>query len=220
MDELRPGLHRWTARHPDWHPNSAFGAEVASFALQTDDRGLLLLDPLVPDDAPDLLDALATEADTIDILITIGYHARSAEALSERYDRAPIRGPENVRRRLTDPSGFRALTADAPGPAGATALAIGRPRRSESPIWFPTHQALAFGDALVTTPDGALRMWCQEPVTDQRAAFYRERFAPTLEPLVGLRPRHVLTTHGAPILDDGAAALAKAAADAPWYHRS
>jgi hypothetical protein len=222
MDELRPGLHRWTARHPAWHPADAFGAEVASFALETDDGDLVLVDPLLPDAAPDLLDGLAGKATNIRILITIGYHVRSAQALSERYDGAPIHGPKTVASRLTDTTNFTVLDPDdpPPGPAGVRAFAIGRPRRSETPIHLPSHDAIAFGDALVTTPDGELRMWCQEAVTDARATFYRDRFAPTLKPLAALEPRVILTTHGAPILSDATAALTRAIHAPPWFHHS
>ena len=63
--EVAPDLWRWTARHPDWHPADAFGAEVASYALVADDE-LLLLDPLLPDDGDgavlERLDALAAAA--------------------------------------------------------------------------------------------------------------------------------------------------------------
>jgi hypothetical protein len=218
VKELAPGLHRWAARHPEWHPG-AFGAEVASFALSTPDGDLLLLDPLAEDEAVvTALDALAGAARKTYIFITIGYHARSAEALAARYD-ATIHGPATVRPRLTKDDNFIALApGDEPGPAGVRAFAIGRPRRSETPLHFPSHDAVAFGDALVTTPDGELRMWIQDEPTPKRVAFYRERFAPTLQPLADLRPRRILTTHGAPILDDGAAALETALATPPWFH--
>ena len=87
--ELGPGLWRWTARHPDWHPGR-FGAEVASFALEAGEE-LLLVDPLLPvdDDALVLgvLDRLAGSHD-VHALITIGYHVRSAE---------PTRGRSRMR---------------------------------------------------------------------------------------------------------------------------
>jgi hypothetical protein len=218
--ELAPGLHRWTARHPSWHPADAFGAEVASFALKAGDD-LLLVDPLLPDDDEPVLaalDALADAATNVHVLITIGYHVRSAEPLGARFD-ARIHGPETARGRLGDGATFCPLEPGAPGPGGAVAHAIGRPRRSETPLWLPSHEALAFGDALITTPDGELRMWLQEPLTDARRAFYRDRFAPTLQPLRALPARRILTTHGAPILDDGAAALAVALDREPWVHR-
>jgi hypothetical protein len=224
--ELAPGLWRWTARHPDWHPG-AFGAEVASFALVAD-ADLLLIDPLLPDDdggdtaaaradVLTTLDALAAAAKTITILITIGYHVRSAAPLSERYG-ARILGPKTVASRLHDTNAFTVLEPGVPGPAGATAHAIGRPRRSELPLWLPSHAAIAFGDALVTTPDDELRMWCQETRDPDRIAFYRDRFAPTLAPLRDLPARRILTTHGPPILTDGATALASALDAEAWFH--
>jgi len=221
--ELAPGLWRWTARHPDWHPG-AFGAEVASFALVAGDE-LLLVDPLVPDEDGDgadgatltTLDALAAAAGTTAILITIGYHVRSAAPLSARYG-ARIHGPGTVAGRLADTKAFTILEPGVPGPGGAVAHAIGRPRRSELPLWLPSHAAIAFGDALVTTPDGELRMWCQEPRDERRLAFYRDRFAPTLAPLRDLPATRILTTHGAPILTRGARHLATALDTEPWFH--
>jgi hypothetical protein len=219
MDELAPGLHRWTARHPEWHPG-AFGAEVASFALETPEGDLLLVDPLLADDEPGLLDDLAAAATgNTYIFITIGYHARSAEALSKRYDNAPILGPKSVTSRLRDTTTFTTLAPGDAAPAGVRASAIGRPRRSETPLHFPSHDALAFGDALITTPEGELRMWCQDPDTPERRAFYRDRFAPTLAPLVDLEPKLILTTHGAPITTNAAETLERALAAPPWLHR-
>ncbi|MCW2986647.1 MAG: fold metallo-hydrolase [Conexibacter sp.] len=217
--ELAPGLHRWTARHPRWHPAGDFGARVASFALVAGDD-LLLIDPQLPEDGAVVaaLDALADTTKNVHVLLTIGYHVRSAEPLGERYD-AQIHGPETVASRLQSTARFTPLDAGAPGPAGVVVHAIGRPRRSETPLWLPSHEAIAFGDALVTTPAGALRMWCQDDRDDRRLAFYRDRFAPTLEPLVARNPRRILVTHGAPILADGAAHLQAAAAAEPWFHR-
>jgi hypothetical protein len=218
--ELAAGLHRWSTRHPDWHPADAFGAEVASFALVADDD-LLLVDPLLPDDdgaVLEALDALAAAAHQTHVLITIGYHVRSAEPLSKRYNNAEIHGPRTVASRLSDPKRFTELTPGTEGPAGVVAHAIGRPRRSELPLWIPSHHALVFGDALVTTPDGELRMWSQEEVDDRRRAFYRDRFAPTLGPLRDLAVKRVLVTHGPPVLDDAAAALAAAIDGEPWHH--
>jgi glyoxylase-like metal-dependent hydrolase (beta-lactamase superfamily II) len=217
--EVAPGLWRWTARHPDWHPG-AFGAEVACFAVVAGDE-LLLLDPLLPgDDEATLarLDALAGAAARTAILITIPYHARSAHALSDRYA-ARVHGPPATAKRL--PAGTRAFLVFEPGaegPGRARAFAIGSPRRSERPLWLPSHEALAFGDALVTTPEGDLRAWLQQPLDDARRRWYRERFAPTLSALRELPARRILTTHGAPVLTGGARALAAALDGAPWYH--
>jgi glyoxylase-like metal-dependent hydrolase (beta-lactamase superfamily II) len=193
---------------------------VASFALRAGDD-LLLVDPLLPGDddgaVPAVLDGLAAGA-TAHVLITIGYHVRSAEVLHERYG-AGIWGPPTCARRLGDPSRLTVLQPGDEGPAGVTAFAIGRPARGERPLWLPSHRALAFGDALVGTPDGDLRLWEQAPVDDRRARWYRETFAPTLAPLLELPVERVLVTHGAPVLEDGAAALRGAVAARPWFHR-
>ena len=77
----------------------------------------------------------------------------------------------------------------------------------------------AFGDAVVTTPDGELRMWIQEPLDERSEAFYRDRFAPTLQELLELGAQRVLVTHGAPVVEGGAEALRRAIANPPWYHR-
>jgi len=83
--ELGDGLWSWSARHPQWHPGE-FGAEVVSFAARAPEA-LLLIDPLLPGDpsaALELLDAEVAAAGWVAILITIPYHARSAEPLWER----------------------------------------------------------------------------------------------------------------------------------------
>jgi len=221
LSELAAGLLRWTARHPEWHP-SGFGDEVGSYALGAYDY-LLLVDPLLPEDEPEpVLDALdAMLRSRVAILVTIGYHLRSAGRLWERWHAdvpVTIHGPPQAARRLAAgaATAFEELEPGTPGPAGVEAFAIGRPRRGERPLWLPSHASLAFGDAVVTTPGGALRMWAQEPMDDRRLAFYRDRFAPTLEPLLELPARRVLVTHGAPVMKNAAAALRNAIRGRPW----
>jgi hypothetical protein len=213
MQELAPGLWRWTARHADWHPGE-WGAEVASFAVDAGDA-VLLVDPLLPDDDSEVLerlDALSPAA----ILITLPYHARSSERLADRYD-IPIHGHQAVGKRLRARSRLKPLD-DLPG--GARAYPIGKPRRFETPIHLPSHRALAFGDAVVTTPAGDLRLWHNDPVDAARTRWYRDVFAPTAAPLLDLDLDRILVTHGEPVLRDGHAALAAALAAKPWYHHA
>jgi hypothetical protein len=222
LREVAPGLHHWTARHPDWHPSAGddFGKEVGSYALSTDAGELLLVDPLALDEETTTsLDALAGAARKTYIFITIGYHVRSAPALAARYG-ATVHGPPQAGKRLkgAKAASFAVLEPGTAGPAGVTAHAIGSPRRGETPLYFPTHRALAFGDALVATPAGELRMWSYDPDEPSRRAFYRERFAPTLQALVDLEPDHVLVTHGEPIAGTGADALRAAVAADVWFH--
>jgi hypothetical protein len=208
VQELAAGLWRWTARHEEWHPGE-WGAEVASFALHAGDA-TLLIDPLVPGEG--FLDHLVRGP--VAILITIPYHTRSAEALSERYG-ATIHGHPAVAKRLRNAT-FEPIEGELPG--GARAYPIGKPRRYETPIHLPSHDALAFGDALVATPEGELRLWAQERVDDRRARWYRDTFVPTLAPLLELKLERILVTHGEPVERDGSTALREALEKPPWYH--
>jgi hypothetical protein len=169
------------------------------------------------DAVTDVLDRLADGRD-VHALITIGYHVRSAEPLCERYG-GQLWGPANCASRLRDSSRLRTLEPGSDGPGGATAFAIGRPVRAERPLWLPSHAAVAFGDAIVTTPEGELRIWAQQEIDEKRRHFYRERFAPTFAPLLELPIRRVLVTHGVPVLEDGAAALRGALEAEPWNLR-
>ena len=218
--EVAPGLWRWTARHPEWHPGE-FGAEVASFAVEAGDD-LLLVDPQLPEDDDEvleLLDRLAGAAEVTHALITIGYHVRSAEQLVKRYGRgAPIHGPKTCASRLDNERLLAVWEPGTAGPAGVTPFAIGKPERSERPLWIPSHKAIAFGDAVVTNPENELVVWSHEHLDEKRLRFYREKFAPTLDPLIALDAERILVTHGEPVLKRGAEALKRAADGPPWYH--
>jgi hypothetical protein len=214
--ELADGLWRWTAHHEEWHPGE-WGSQVACFALDAGDT-TLLIDPLLPaDDAAVLsrLDALAGQP--VAILITIPYHTRSAERLRERYG-ATIHGHPAVTKRLRDTAGFRAIEPGGTLPGGARAFTIGKPRRFEMPIHLPSHRALALGDAIVTTPEGDLRIWHSGRLDAARVRWYRDVFAPTAAPLLELDIERILVTHGEPVLRGGLAALAGALEATPWYH--
>jgi hypothetical protein len=220
MEQLTDGLWRWTARHPEWHPGE-FGAEVACFAALAGDT-TLLIDPLLPEDPSSVLavidDAVAAQ---LAILITVPYHVRSSEELWKRYRtdaETTIHGHPAAAKRLQDRSAFRAIEPGAPLPAGATAHTIGKPRRHEMPLHLPSHDALVFGDA-VAESGGRLVVWASERIDAKVERFYRERFNPTLEPLLELDFDNVFVTHGQPVLGGGKRALRDALEAGPWYHR-
>ena len=219
MERLTDGLWRWSARHPEWHPGE-FGAEVASFAAQAGDD-TLLIDPLLPPEPDEVLRTIeGALGDRLAILITIPYHVRSAEQLWRRYRgdaETTIHGHPAVAKRLDDRSAFREIEPGAPLPGGATAHAIGKPRRYETPLHLPSHDALVFGDA-VAEVDGRLVVWTSKKVDAQVERFHRERFNPTLEPLLELDFDTVLVTHGEPLLSGGKRALRRALDAKPWYH--
>ena len=219
MQRLSEGLWRWTARHPEWHPGD-FGAEVACFAAQAGDT-TLLIDPLLPADPEPVLEVVdQVLGDRLAILITIPYHVRSSEDLWRRYrERAEttIHGHRACAKRLEDESAFREIEPGEPLPGGVTAHTIGKPRRYEMPLHVPSHDALVFGDA-VAEWKGRLVVWSADKVDAKVERFYRERFNPTLEPLLELRAETVLVTHGDPVMGGGTEALRKALDAKPWYH--
>jgi hypothetical protein len=213
-------LWRWTARHPEWHPGD-FGSEVASFAVRSG-KDTLLIDPLLPPDPDGVLELVERIlAERLSILITLPYHVRSSEYLRERFRRrvdTTIWGHPACAKRLKSKAGFNAIDPAVPLPAGVSAHAIGKPRRFETPLLIPSHKALVFGDA-VAEQGGRLRVWAADRVDDKVERFYRERFNPTLKPLLGLDFERVLVTHGQPVMKDGKQALRSALRSKPWYHR-
>ncbi len=74
-----------------------------------------------------------------------------------------------------------------------------------------------FGDA-VAEVDGRLVVWTSKKVDAKVERFYRERFNPTLEPLLELDFDTVLATHGQPLLGAAKRALRQALDAKPWYH--
>jgi hypothetical protein len=166
----------------------------------------------------DTLDAAVGER--VAILITIPYHVRSSEELWRRYRKGAettIHGHQACVKRLEDKSAFHPIDTDEELPGGVTAHPIGKPRRYETPLHLASHEALVFGDALAET-EGRLVMWAADTVDAKVAAFYRERFAPSVSPLLELDFDKVLVTHGQSILGGGREALRKALKAKPWYH--
>lgn len=215
MDELAPNLWRWTRRHPEWHPEG-FGSEVSSYAL-IDDAGLVLVDPLVlGEDDPDLAELEAKATGNVRIVITMGYHVRSSELFWKRLGpkRTRMYGHANCATRLEDTSGFTPLAGGETIEGGIRPHRFGSPRRAELPFELPSHRALAFGDVVVETGTGALRVWAWGST---KQPWWDERFIPTLRPLTELGIERVLVTHGEPVLQDGSAALEAALSAGPWH---
>lgn len=88
--------------------------------------------------------------------------------------------------------------------------------RPEQPIEIPAHRALVFGDAVVETGGGELRVWDDPLDNERRRRWWRERYPPTLELLTALKIENVLVTHGQAVLSDGAAALRRTLEREPW----
>lgn len=185
LQELRPGLWRWTARHPEWEADQPAGGpgdwppDVGCVAYAAP-RALVLIDPLVVDDwAP--LDRLA-EARRVVVLRTIAWHERSRKEAIARYG-AGTRPPAGV-----EPSRV--------------------PRARETMYWIPEHGALVPGDRLIGFP--RLRVCPDSWLRYLRNGLTGAELREALLLLLDLPVEMVLVSHGEPVLENGRDALRRA----------
>jgi glyoxylase-like metal-dependent hydrolase (beta-lactamase superfamily II) len=202
VQEIAPGLWHWTAKHPEWKPEDRGSGEgwdeiVSSYAVVTDDA-LVLIDPLVPGDEPDRFwEALDRDVDVHGppaILITVFWHARSAQAIAERYPGttiwAPADTPAEVAERLDSPNTY---SAGETLPGGVRAHDVSR--LGEMVLYLTSHNAVAFGDVVLDGVRLCPDSWLRNVMT-------RRDVAEALRPLLELDVDLLLLTHGGPVTDD------------------
>jgi hypothetical protein len=216
IEEIVAGIWRWERRPGGLRPGE-FGGRTSYAVAKGGD--LLLFDPLVngdDDPALEVLDDLVS--DRVRILITMPYHTRSSESLAQRYRsaKAHIYGHPRVATRLSDVSGFEAVTGGGDVAGLARFHSTGRPPGSQQPIEIPAVRAVVFGDAVVDTGGGELHVWADALDSEDRRRWWHARYLPTLQRLTDLDIDHVLVTHGQPAIGDGKAALQRALNSAPW----
>jgi glyoxylase-like metal-dependent hydrolase (beta-lactamase superfamily II) len=189
VEELAPGLWRWTAPHPDWKEGDDWERDVGCVYHEAA-GATVLVDPLVPAEPADrerFLEALDRDVGRrrlpLAILLTCAWHARSADELTERY--GAVAGP----------------------PPGVEAHEL--PEVEERVWWLAGHSALVPGDVLLGDGAGGLRV-CPDSWLGERSSPASIRAA--LRPLLDLPVERVLVSHGAPVLADGRAALERALA--------
>jgi hypothetical protein len=204
LDALRPGLWRWTARHPDaeddptpgspadWPPDVGCVACAAPGAL-------VVIDPLVPGGGKEpfwaSMDALvARHGPRVAVITTIQWHRRSRAAFVERYGASTSR-------------------AKAALPAGARTVPVRR--GGEVMVWLEEHRALVPGDRLLGDDAGGLRMCPPSWLGYLDSGMTIDELRAALAPLRELPVEMVLVSHGEPVLRDGAAAIERALAAAP-----
>jgi hypothetical protein len=210
VQELAPGLWRWTARHPDWRPEEdalpgyePFGASIA----YRNEDALVLVDPLIEggSDVWAQLDRLVEQAPRPpDVVITIHWHTRSAGAVSERYPGTRVWAHEPARSAVAE----RGPCTDVfrPGddlPGGVAAIDAGR--AWEVLFWLPEHAALVAGDVLLGRPGGGgVRLCPDEWLGDLDRSNLVDGLRARLLPLPVER---VLVSHGEPVLEGGQESL-------------
>jgi len=198
--EVRPGLYRWTAEHPEAQPDAEpgspadWGPDVGSVAYAALDA-LVLIDPLVPPDRGDVqqeLDALVRRhGQRVAILTTLQFHSRSRQRLAERY------GASTSRAKKTLPGGVETVPVRGAG---------------ETMVWLPEQRALITGDRLLGDDRGGLRLCPESWLRYLPSKMDHPELREALRPLLDLPVEMVLVSHGEPVLSAGRAALARAIA--------
>ena len=196
VQELRPGLWRWTASHPEWDHAEHWGPEVGSVYAELPDA-VVVIDPLVPPDEEErfwsALDAdVERLAQPVHVLLTVHWHERSVAAVLDRYG-ATLWRPEE----------------EGDLPAGVKAEIVKGSDWVEAAFFLELHRALIVGDLLIGTNGGI-----ELPVTwfpKAERDWVRSELKPRLRQQLGALPVElVLVSHGEPVLEDGAAALERA----------
>jgi glyoxylase-like metal-dependent hydrolase (beta-lactamase superfamily II) len=211
VEELARGLWRWSSRHPEWTPEEDWQPEVSSYYVAGDGT-LVLIDPLVPADEEErfwrALDRDVDRHGAPQVLLTVFWHARSTQAVLDRYEGArafaPAAWPDEARERVPSAELY-ALGDRLPGGIEAK----GTEHRGEALLWIPAHRALAAGDILLGTSGGGVRLcpdsWLRPGVTGE---MLREGLRPLLELPVEL----LLLTHGDVVSENAADRLEAALA--------
>ena len=197
--ELRPGLWRWTAAHPEWEHAEHWGPEVGSVYAELPEA-LVMVDPLVAlDDEDRFWEALDRDVERVGkpvhVLLTVHWHERSVAAVLERY-KATLWRPEEK----------------GTLPAGVHAEVVKGSDWVEALFFLEPHRALIAGDLLIGRPGGGVELpvgWFPKGEQD----WAEQKLKPELRKrLAELPVELVVVSHGEPVLEDGAAALERALA--------
>ena len=188
---IAEGLWRWTAPHPNWenwpgHEREA--REVGCVYYEAGDAAVLI-DPLVPaDEEDDFFRHLDGDVERrglpVVILLTAGWHRRSADELSARYD-ARIGGTL---------------------PQGVEEIAIDGADERQVAYFIQPHAALVVAEIFGVDIDGELYVG-RSPALERP-----DELEASLGRLMKLPIERLLVSHGAPVLEDAKPRMAEALA--------
>jgi hypothetical protein len=195
VQQITEGLWRWTSPHPDWQPDAEPGSSMdwdreVACALYLTAADAVFIDPLLPPDpAPfwEWCDPLVAGR-SASVLTTIHWHERSRAQVADRYDAA-------------------IPTFNDPVPEGVQSLVFGR--TDETFFWLTAPRTLVVGDRILGGRAGGLRLCPESWMASLRNPMTQEQLRVLLAPVLELPVEHVLTSHGEPVLSDGARALAE-----------
>lgn len=234
--ELRPGLWRWTAPHPEWRPEKdrpgGWGQMVGCLYYEPPEEGgarpTVLIDPLAPPDGTpgskafwETLDAdLARRNRPVAVLLGNHYHERHAQIMLDRYGaRYGVTIVAHAAARpLVSCSIARSFHDEETLPGGVKALPIAGLDDSETALWLPAHRALVFADAVIGAGSDRVQVapitWATG--TPEGQARYRKEFRASLRRLLELPIDLLVVSHGSLPQRDGRLALAEALDSPAW----
>ena len=191
MEEIVPGLWRWTAPHPAWAPGAEPDSpedweQYVGSVLYEDRDAAVFIDPLVPGDE----DQFWSWADdrvagrSVMVLTTLSPHRRSREQVAQRYEASTSRAKRDL-------------------PSGVESIVLRGAR--ETMFWLPEHRTLVPGDRILGAPGGGLTLCPESWLYWVRVD--RDELRTLLKPLLDLPIERVLVSHGEPVLSRGAEEL-------------
>ena len=196
VQELRPGLWRWTAEHPEWDHAEHWGPEVGSVYAELA-GAVVVIDPLVPGDEEERFwSALDHDVERLGrpvyVLLTVHWHERSVDAVLDRYKAVLWRPEEKIQL-----------------PEGVEPVVVKGADWSEAMFFLEPHGALVAGDLLIGKDGGIDLPVAWFPKAEQGWA--RDVLKPKLRERLGALPIElVVVSHGEPVLEDGSNALERA----------
>lgn len=198
MQEILPGVHHWTVRHP------RIGVDVSSHWL---DGPGVAIDPLLPPAGLDWFRARPVPPTAV--LLSNRHHYRHAGELAREFG-CPILASRPGMYEFTGEQGVTPFDFGDELPGGVRAIEIGGICADDTALHLPEHRAVLFADALV---DGGMHG------EDQAVGFVSdglmndaEKDKPVLlaafrRVLEEVEFDHVLMAHGLPLIGDGRAEL-------------
>jgi hypothetical protein len=193
VHELRPGLWRWTAAHPEWDHAEHWGPDVASVYAELPEA-VVVVDPLVPEEEEERFwSALDRDVERsglpLHVLLTVHWHERSVAAVLDRYHGTLWRPEEK---------------GDLP--AGVRAETVKGSDWMEALFFLEPHRALVAGDLLIGR-GGGVELSVHWFPKDEREWAETELKPDLRARLAALPIELVLVSHGEPVLENGAAAV-------------
>ena len=182
----------WLSPHPDWEPTENWPEEVPVVRYETDDE-VVLIDPFLPPG-----DDFDPHGKPVRVLLTQGAHYRGTVDFVERYGASVWAPPKAAWRKIPNPATTDEL------PPGVEVIELdGEPQQVM--FFIREHATLVSGDVLSGT-GGRLHVFVDEADP--------ERLLPALDALADLPIERVIIPHGDLILENGAARIRSAVAEA------